>query len=332
LAGEVKHPAGEGVGEFDEVARHGVAVLLHDVDALPDLDPVAREAAERLVHGGEECGGACAGCFAGLHHELGEEFGSFVGRHEGSGADLDVKDERVEALGEFFAHDAGGDEEGRFDGAGVVAEGVEDAVGGDDGRCLADESGAALSENVAHLRERELGIEAGDGFEFVQRAAGVTEAPPADHGDDDSWDSFGGRMSEAGGCEDGGDEQGCFVADSAGGVLVDGEGIERFGVGDLSGEAHGLGECGQLSRVKAAEKDCHEEGGDLSVSDELPLWGAMDDGEDEGADLGVGEGEAVAFVQDHVDGMDELGHAFDEPRRDELVRTKAAGRRAAMVA
>ena len=43
MAGEVEHPAGEGVCEFDEVGGEGVAILFHDVDALPDLDPVAGE-------------------------------------------------------------------------------------------------------------------------------------------------------------------------------------------------------------------------------------------------------------------------------------------------
>ena len=73
MAGEVKHPAGEDVGELDEVGGHGVSVLLHDVDALPDLDPVSGEAAEGLVHAGEESGGAGAGGFAGADHEFGEE-------------------------------------------------------------------------------------------------------------------------------------------------------------------------------------------------------------------------------------------------------------------
>src|SRR5580693_5690715 len=53
------------------------------------------------------------------------------------------------------------------------------------------------------------------------------------------------------------------------------------------------------------------------------LGGAIDDGSDEGLDLGVGEGETVALVEDDVDGMDGLGH---------LLRRKAAGRRSAMVA
>jgi hypothetical protein len=138
-------------------------------------------------------------------------------------------------------------------------------------------------------------------------------------------------MSEAGGGEDGGDEQGCFVADSAGGVLVDGEGVERSGVGNLSGEAHRLGECGQLPCVEAAEEDGHEERGDLGVGDELLCWGAIDDGEDEGADLGVSEGEAVAFVQNYVDGMDGVGHVLDRMFLYELVRRNAAGSKAAMV-
>ena len=38
----------------------------------------------------------------------------------------------------------------------------------------------------------------------------------------------GSGLSEASGGEDGGDEEGCLVADAAGGVLVDGEGVERL--------------------------------------------------------------------------------------------------------
>ena len=50
----------------------GCGMALQDVDALPDFDPVAGEAAEGLVHGGEEGDGAGAGGFAGLDHEFGE--------------------------------------------------------------------------------------------------------------------------------------------------------------------------------------------------------------------------------------------------------------------
>jgi hypothetical protein len=84
-------------------------------------------------HGGEEGDGAGAGGSPVCDHEFGELQGFLVGGHEGAAAGLDVEDEGVEAFGELLAHDAGGDEVGRFDGAGVVAKGVEDAVGGDQG-------------------------------------------------------------------------------------------------------------------------------------------------------------------------------------------------------
>ncbi len=129
--------------------------------------------------------------------------------------------------------------------------------------------------------------------------------------------------------EDGGDEQRGLVADASGGVLVDGEGIERSGVEGLAGEAHGGGEGGELAGVEAALEDGHEEAGDLGVGDELLFGGAVDDGVDEGLDLGVGEGEAVALVEDDVDGMNGvgcLGHFVWY-----LLRRKAAGRSSAMV-
>jgi len=162
--GEVEHPAGEDVGEVDEVSGHGMAVLLHDVDALFYLQPVSGVAADGLGVVGDEGDGAGSGGLAGFNHEAGEQAGVFDAVHEGSGAGFDVEDEGVEALGELFGHDAGGDEVGGFDGGGMVAQGVEDAVGGDERRGLADEAGAALAEDLFEAGERELGGEAGDGF------------------------------------------------------------------------------------------------------------------------------------------------------------------------
>ena len=190
----------------------------------------------------------------------------------------------------------------------MVAEGVEDAVGGDEARGLADEGGAALTEDFGEAREGELGVEAGDGFELVERAAGVAEAAAGDHRDADAGDSGGRGCGEAGGGEDGGDEERGLVADAAGGVLVDGEGVEGGGVEDLAGVAHGGGEGGELAGVEAALEDGHEERCYLGVGDELFFGSAVDDGADEGLDFGVGEGVAVALAKDDVNGMDGLGH------------------------
>ena len=231
LAAEVEHPAGEDGGEGDEVGGEGVERAFEDVDALPDFEPVAGEAAEGLVHGGEEGDGAGAGGFAGLDHEVGEEAGVFVGLHEGSAAGFDVEDEAVEVFGEFLAHDAGGDEVGGLDGAGVVAEGVEDAVGGDEGGGLAGHGEVAVGEDAGEVLDGELGVEAGDGFELVEGASGVAEASAGDHGD-----------GEACGGDDGGDEEAGLVAYAAGGVLVYSVGFVVCGALEgFAGEAHGVG-------------------------------------------------------------------------------------------
>jgi len=95
-------------------------------------------------------------------------------------------------------------------------------------------------------------------------------------------------------------------------VLVDSEGVEGRGVEGLAGVAHGGGEGGEFVGVEATLEDSHEEGCDLGVGDELFFRGAVDDGSDEGFDFDVGEDVTVAFVQDDVDGMNGLGHLFDE--------------------
>lgn len=205
----------------------------------------------------------------------------------------------------------------------MVAEGVEDAVGGDDLGGLAYEGGSAFLESVEELGEVELGVEAGDGLELVECAASVAERAPRDHGDANAGNSSGSRRSEAGGGEDGGDEEGGLVADAAGGVFVDCEGVEGRGVEGVAGEAHGGGEGGKLVLIESALEDGHEKRGDLGVGDELMLRGAVDYGSNEGLDFGVGEGEAVALVEDDVDRVDGVGHLFNK---------KAAGRRSAMVA
>jgi hypothetical protein len=57
-------------------------------------------------------------------------------------------------------------------------------------------------------------------------------------------------------------------------------------------------------------EDGHEEGGDLGVGDELFLRRAMDESVDEGLDFSVGEDVAITLVEYDVEGMDGLGHRF----------------------
>ena len=81
----------------------------------------------------------------------------------------------------------------------------------------------------------------------------MSQASSRDHGDADAGDAGGSRVSEARGCEDGRDEQRSFIADAAGGVLVDGVRAQRFRVEDLAGGPHGVGQGSELGGIEPAK-------------------------------------------------------------------------------
>ena len=220
-----------------------MAAVLEDVDALPDLNPVSGEAAERLLHRGEQRRGARSAGLASGDHQFGEELRPLVGRHEGSAADLDVEYQSVQVFGEFLAHDARADQERRFHRSGMVAHRVEDTVGGHQPWSLADQHGVALAQDLHHARQRELRVEAGNRLQLVERPAGVAEAAATDHRDGDARRALESRSGQHRR-----DEQRGLVADAACGVLVHGEGVERRGVKGLAGEAHGSRQVGGLAQ------------------------------------------------------------------------------------
>ena len=67
-----------------------------------------------------------------------------------------------------------------------------------------------MRELCAELIEREIRAEAGNGFELVERAAGVAKTAAGNHGDDDARRGRDGRADQAG-----------LIADAAGRMLVD---------------------------------------------------------------------------------------------------------------
>ena len=171
---------------------------------------MAGHAAERLVHVGDEGDNFFAHALACFDHDFGKDDGIFFALHEGAGAGFNVENERVDAFGEFLAHDGGADEADIFDGGCGVAKRVDFFVGRSDFRGLADEAHAAFLEHAAELFERKIYVEAGDGFEFIERAAGVTETAAADHGN-----------GEAASGDDGSEDERGFISDATGGMLVD---------------------------------------------------------------------------------------------------------------
>ena len=197
-------------------------------------------------------------------------------------AHLHIEDEGVDALGELLAHDGAGDERDALDGRGDVAESVELLVCGTDAAGLSEEAAAERGDQFAEAWEGLLGGEAGDGLELVEGAAGVAEPSSRDHGDGDA----GGGDER---CEDEGD----FVADAAGAVLVGLGGGDVGEVEYLAGAEHLAGPGGELRVVHAAEEEGHEQGRHLVVGD-----GAVGVAGEEVGELFVGEVAVVALSLD----------------------------------
>ncbi len=141
-----------------------------------------------------------------------------------------------------------------LDGSSDIAQSVEFAVGGSDLGSLANHGAAAGSENAAKLGKRKVHVESGNGFQFVERAAGMSEAAAADHGND-----------QAAGRDQRRQDQRSFVADSAGRMLVY---FLRGELGEIQHVArvqHGVGQHGGFGSRQSTQDHGHKPGGNLIV-------------------------------------------------------------------
>src|SRR2546425_8272795 len=164
---KVEHPSGELDGERAKIFR---AATAEHFDAFDNLQGVAGDAAERLIHIGYKSNDLFAEAAAGIDHQLGEAHGIFLTLDEGARTKLHVENQRVNAFGQLLAHDRGADEGMILDGGRNIAQGVNFLVGGGDFRRLADQTHATFAENATEVGEREIDAEAGDGLEVVERA------------------------------------------------------------------------------------------------------------------------------------------------------------------
>ena len=109
-------------------------------------------------------------------------------------------------------------------------------------------------QTCLELGGAEIRAEAGNRFELIERAAGCAEAAAGDH-----------RHLQIAAGEQRRERQRNFIADAAGGMLID---LGRFAGGPLERDAgveHVLGEGGDLGDRHAAQVDGHRPGGHLVV-------------------------------------------------------------------
>jgi hypothetical protein len=102
---------------------------------------------------------------------------------------------------------------------------------------VADDGATASLKGGDKFAGSEVDAVAGDGFQLVDGAAGESESASGDHGDGDT----------AGG-DEGGERDGDFIADAAGGMLIDFRGYDGGGVDGFSGLHHDSCERGGFRR------------------------------------------------------------------------------------
>jgi hypothetical protein len=130
-------------------------------------------------------------------------------RHEGAVADLDVEHQRLKTGRQLLRQDRGGDQRNGIDRRCDVAHRVKLAVGGRQRCRLADDGATGLLHHLAEQRGIGGHRVAGNGFQLVERAAGMAEPAPRDH-----------RHRQPAGRRDRRQHQRDVVADPAGRMLV----------------------------------------------------------------------------------------------------------------
>src|SRR6266849_7617351 len=178
LFAEIEHPRGKLEAQFAEIRR---AAVVEDFDALDDFIRMPGHAPERLVHVRDQRDHFLAHALPRLHHDFRESNGVFFLFHERAGTRFYIQDQRVNALGEFLAHNGSADQADVLNRRSHITKRIDFLVRRRDFRGLPDQAHAAFAEHAAAFFEREIDVESGNGFQFVERSAGVAEPAPADH-------------------------------------------------------------------------------------------------------------------------------------------------------
>ncbi len=259
------------------------------------LQRVAGRAAEHAVHVGQQGHGGQAGARVlapcGLHQAARQFTRALQRGHEGAAAHLHVQHQGLQAGRALLAQDAGGDQGYAVHRGRQVADGVQAPVGRGQGVAGADDGAAGGLQRGHQARSAGLAAVAGQGFELVQRAAGVAQAAAADHGHDDA-------CGRPGGSHHGRQDEAELVAHAAGAVLVEHRAAEAAQRGaapvqHAAGLRHGLGQGRGLGAVHAAPDDGHGQGSGLAVAP-----GTIHQPADEVLDLCGAQRAAVALAAD----------------------------------
>ena len=130
-------------------------------------------------------------------------------------AHLDIHHQTLQAGGQFFGQDAGGDQGHRFDGGGDITDGIQPAVGGCQIVGLSDDGASCGFQGLVQRVDIGRGLIARDAAKFVERAAGMSQTAPGDH-----------RYHATTGSDDGREHQADLVAHATAGVFVQNRAVQ----------------------------------------------------------------------------------------------------------
>ena len=174
------------------------------------FERIADRVAQRLVHVGDQRLHALVHAPPDSHHHLRQPPRVHLLLDERAAAHLHVEHQGVQAFSHLLRHDGRRDQRNRFHGGRDITQRVELAVGRRHPVRLPDEAQADLAQLRVELFHREIGAKAGNGFQLVERAAGVSQRAAGHHGHDHARGRSQRRHDQAG-----------LVAHAAGRVLVD---------------------------------------------------------------------------------------------------------------
>ena len=287
---------GETAADEDVRAEHEaqLAQIRHvrpaqDGDRFLDLQRVADSKAERLVHIGHDGGHVASGMLADAYHLPRKLKSGFLRLHERAGAGFHVQHDGARAGGELLGHDARNDQRDAVHRRGHVAQRVHFFIRRGKIRRLPGDHKADVLGGFEEFFGRHGGGEAGEGFELVDRAAGVPET------------AAGHFRHFAAACRHHrAEHKRGLVADAAGRVLVGGVLAERRKIDHVAGVLHFHGKLRCFLRRHAAETDGHHQRGHLVIRD-IPRRVALDDE----MQFLLRESPTLFFL------FDEIGHMHD---------------------
>ena len=224
------------------------------VNGILHFQGIAHMGAQGLLHAGDNGHHRLVRQGADVHHGLGQVNAALQRVHNGTAASLHIQHNGICAAGQLLAHNRGGNQGQGIHGGGHVPKGVQGLVRRGKGTRLPDDGTA----NGLHLTDEgilgDFHAHAGDGFQLIQRAAGMSQSPAAHLG-----------HGNAAGCYQWSQHQGGGIAYAAGGVLIHLHPRNGGKIRHVPGAGHAQGQVGGFFRCHAVEADGHQHGGKLII-------------------------------------------------------------------